>query len=249
MKTLNETLKWGRLLLLCGAVSLTIASCNTDEDEVPADPSSNPVTPTFSEGDGALIAVKSVTFQDVPVIGQVEVDLGLGVAVFFNNGNTESFVEAGSVTLEGESLTLQDNNSYVYLPSQTNPTGIDFSGNPSWEVGGAGSVTGFTRETNIGFPNVGSITSSGTVSSGSDYTVTVSNVSGADSVIFTCGGLVRTVAGNATSYTFTAAETSSMGTGPSYVQVAPYRIEEATVGGGAYWFVNERVVTQSVTIE
>lgn len=252
MKTLNEPLKFGKYLLMATAVSFAVTSCNltdTDEPDNTSDPAANPPTPTFADGDGALTAVKSVTFQDVPVVGQVEVDLGLGVAVFFDGGNTSSFVEAGSVTLEGEGLDRQDNNSYVYLPSQTSPTGIDFSGNPNWEVTGAGNVGAFTHQTSIGFPTVGSITSSETVSAGSAYTLNVTNVSGADSVIFMCGGIVHTRAGNTTSHTFTADETSNMGSGPSYVQVAPYKIEEATVGGGDYWFVNERVVTQSVTIE
>ena len=253
MKTFIETLRRSRFLLLAGAVSLSVGSCNLlpddDNDPPTSDPASNPPTPTFTDGDGSLVAVKSVTFQDVPVVGQVQVDLGLGVAAFFNNGNTSSLVEAGSVTLEGESLERQENNSYVYLPSQTSPTGIDFSGNPNWEVGGAGSVGTFSRQTSIGFPNVGAITSGTTVNSGSDYTLTIANVSGADSVIFMCGGVLHTRAGNVTSHTFTAAETSNMGSGASYVQVAPYRYEEAAVGGGNYWFVNERVVTQSVTIE
>ena len=253
MKTFDETIKLARLVLLASAVSLSVGSCNLlpgDDDDPPAnDPASNPPTPTFTEGDGSLVAVKSVTFQEVPVVGQVQVDLGLGVAAFFNNGNTSSFVEAGSVSLEGEGLDRQENNSYVFLPSQTNPTGIDFSGNPSWTVGGAGSVAGFSYETNIGFPTVGAITSSETVTKGQPYTLTVANVSGADSVIFMCGGVLHTLVGGTTSYTFTAAETDGLSAGPSYVQVAPYRIEQASVGSGDYWFVNERVVTQSVTIE
>lgn len=96
--------------MMIGAVSVAITSCNLDNDEDPpaSDPAANPPTPTFSDGDGTLAAVKSVTFQDVPVVGQVEIDLGLGVAVFFDNGNTSSFVEAGTVTLEGEGLDLQE---------------------------------------------------------------------------------------------------------------------------------------------
>ena len=254
MKTLNETFRWGRFLLLAGAVSLSVGSCNLlpDDDDTnnnANDPAANPPTPTFADGDGTLSAVKSMSFIDVPGIGQQSIEIGLGVAVFFDNGNTSSFVEAGAVSLEGEGLDLQDNNSYVSIPSQTNPTGIDFSGNPSWSVGGAGNVGGFTHETSIGFPSVGSITSSATVTNGNDYTLTVANVSGADSVIFMLGGVVHTEAGNATSSTFTSAEISGMGTGASFAQAAPYKIEEATVGGGDYWFVNERVVTQSVTIE
>ncbi len=253
MKTLKETFRQGRFLLLAGAVSFSVGSCNLlpdDDDTTPSnDPAANPPTPTFADGDGTLAAVKSVTFQEVPVVGQVEIDLGLGVAVFFDNGNTSSFVEAGSVSLEGEGLTRQDNNSYVFLPSQNTPTGIDIPTNPEWQVTGSVSVGAFTHQTSIGFPSVGAITSGTTVTSGSDYTLTVANLSGADSVIFMCGGVVHTRAGNTTFHTFTAAETSNMGSGPSYAQVAPYKIEEATVGGGDYWFVNERVVTQSVTIE
>lgn len=253
MNKLNAAMKWGRFLVLIGAVSFAVSSCNLlpDEDDLQPETETvpDPPTPTFTDGDGALTAVRTVTFQEVPVIGQVEIQIGLGVAAFFDNGNTSSFVEAGSVSLEGQSLELQSNNSYVFMPSQSSPEGIDFSGNPSWSVGGAGSVTGFSYETNIGFPSVGSITSSETVTKGSAYTLTVASVSGADSVIFMCGGIVHTLPGGTTSYTFTATETDGLSAGPSYVQVAPYRIEEATVGGGDYWFVNERVVTQSVTIE
>ncbi len=253
MKKSNNIFNSGRYVALAVAVAMSVSACNllpdTDTDPPTNDPASNPPTPTFTDGDGTLSAVKSVTFQDIPGFGQVEVDLGLGVAVFFDNGNTNSFVEAGAVTLEGESLDLQDNNSYVSIPSQNNPTGIDFSGNPDWSVGGAGNVGGFTHQTTIGFPTLGAITSSTTVSNGSDYILTVANVSGADSVIFMLGGVVHTEAGNATSSTFTSAEISGMGTGTSFAQAAPYKIEEATVGGGDYWFVNERVVTQSVTIE
>lgn len=246
-------MRWRRFLVLLGAVSFAVTSCNLIPDEEDLEPETNtapePPTPTFADGDGGLTAVKTMTFQEVPVIGQVEIEVGVGVAVFFDSGNTSSFVEAGSVTLEGESLELQSNNSYVYMPSASSPEGIEFSGNPSWSVGGAGSVSGFTYETNIGFPSVGSITSGETVTKGEPYTLTVTTVSGADSVFFMCGGVIHTLPAGTTSHTFTAAETNGLSSGPSYVQVAPYRIEEATVGGGDYWFVNERVVTQSVTIE
>jgi len=251
MNTLNAKIKMGRFFALAGLVCLSVTSCNLlpDDEEPTTSTQPDPPTPTIADGYGTLSAVKSVTFQDVPVVGLVEVDLGLAVGVFFNGVDYNTFLNAGSVTCEGETLEEQDNGSYVYLPSQTNATGIDFSGNPDWNVTGSADVPAFSHTTNIGFPTVGEITSSSTVSNGSDYTLTVASVTGADSVIFMMGGVVHTEAGNATSSTFTSAEISGMGTGANFAQAAAYKIEEATYSAKNYWFVNEKVVTESITIE
>ncbi|MCB9185786.1 MAG: hypothetical protein H6601_03485 [Flavobacteriales bacterium] len=252
MKTFNETMKWGRFLMMVGAVSVAVTSCNlnNDDDPTPTDPASNPPTPTFSEGFGTLAAVKTVTTFDpgygVPV---QEIVLGLGSAGFFDGSNYDQLLNAGTVTLEGESLTQFDNGAYAYQPSQTNPTGIDFSGNPSWEVSGAGDIPAISHTTNIGFPTLGTITSSTTVPGSGSYTLTVSNISGADSVYFMLGGVVHTEPGNATSTTFTEAEIDGMGTGTNFAQVAPYRFEPQTFSGKQFYFVTETVKTQSVTIE
>jgi hypothetical protein len=40
-----------------------------------------------------------------------------------------------------------------------------------------------------------------------------------------------------------------MGTGTNFSQAAAYKIEEATYSTKNYWFVNEKVVTESITIE
>lgn len=251
MNTLNATIKIGRFFALAGLVCLSVTSCNLlpDDDEPQTQTQPDPPTPTIADGYGTLAAVKSVTFQDVPVVGLVEVDLGLAVGVFFNGVNYDTYLNAGSVTCEGDNLEEQDNGSYVYLPSQTNATGIDFSGNPDWNVTGSADIPAFSHTTSIGFPTVGEITSSSTVSNGSDYTLTVASVTGADSVIFMMGGVVHTEAGNATSSTFTSAEISGMGTGANFAQAAAYKIEEATYSAKNYWFVNEKVVTESITIE
>jgi len=137
----------------------------------------------------------------------------------------------------------------VYTPSSTDATGIEYTDLPNWSVSGAGSISGFDHTTAVNFPVVGSITSSQTISSGNDYTLTVANVSLADSVIFMLGGVVHIEAGNVTSSTFTSAEVGQAGSGTTYAQVAPYNYEVETINGKTYWFINERVVTQSVTIE
>ncbi|MDB4656039.1 hypothetical protein OAE48_04240 [Flavobacteriales bacterium] len=251
MNTLNATIKWTRFFALAGLVCLSVTSCNLlpDDEDNNASAQPAPPTPTISDGYATLSAVKTVTFQDIPGFGQIEVDFGIAVGVFFNGVDYNTYLNAGTVTCESETLEEQDNGSYVFIPSQTSASGIDFSGNPDWNVTGSADVSAFSHTTSIGFPTVGTINSSSTVSSGSDYTLTVASVTGADSVIFMMGGVVHTEAGNATSSTFTSAEISGMGTGTNFAQAAAYKIEEATYGAKNYWFVNEKVVTQSITIE
>lgn len=251
MKIVNETFKWARFLIMAGAVSMAITSCNTDDTpDTPTDPASNPPTPTFGVGYGTLAAVKAITTFDpgfgVPV---QEIVLGLGSAGFTNAMDYSNLIDAGTLTLEGTTLTKADNNAYYNSPTQTNPTGIDFSGNPSWEVSGSAGVPAFSHTTNIGFPTLGSITSATTIPATGDYVLTVSNVSGADSVYYMMGGVVHIEAGTATSSTFNEAEIDGMGSGTNFMQVAPYRWEMATYSGKDFYFVTESVKTQSITIE
>lgn len=250
MKTLNEAFKWGRFLTLAAAVSVSISSCNTEDSEPPSDPASNPPTPTIGEGYGTLSAVETVTTFDpgfgVPV---QEIPLGIAAAVFFDGANYDSFVNAGAVTAEGENLSQYENNSYAFTPDQNNPSGLDFGSTATWTVGGAGDIPAFNHTTSIGFPGLGAITSDETVPGTGDYVLTVASVSGADSVYFMLGGVIHVEAGNATSSTFTEAEIDGMGTGANFAQVAPYKIESAMKSGKQFFFVMEKVKTQSVTIE
>ncbi|MGB0918887.1 MAG: hypothetical protein ACPGU4_14935, partial [Flavobacteriales bacterium] len=162
-----------RFFALAGLVCLSVTSCNLlpgdEDDNTTSQPS--PPTPAFADGYATLSAVKTITYQDIPGFGEIEVDFGLAVGVFFNGVDYDTYLNAGSVTCEGEALEEQDNGSYVYLPSQTSASGIDFSGNPDWNVSGSADIPAFSHTTNIGFPTVGAINSSSSVNSGSDYTL------------------------------------------------------------------------------
>ena len=240
--------------MLAGAVSVAVVSCNTDDPadeipETPTDPSSNPPTPSFGEGYGTLSAVETATTIEIPGFGSETIDMGIAAAAFFDGNSYDSFVDAGTVSAEGESLTQYENKSYAFTPTQTEPNGLDFGSTASWEVSGAGNIPAFTHTTGIGFPTLGAITSDDVVPATGDFTVSVNNVSGADSVYFMLGGVIHIEAGNATSSTFTEAEIDGMGSGASFAQVAPYNWEEATKSGKLFYFVMEKVRTQSVTIE
>ncbi|MEZ5047870.1 MAG: hypothetical protein R2831_12870 [Chitinophagaceae bacterium] len=219
----------------------------------PTTPSTTAPQPTFSGGDGALIAVKSITKTTVAGF-PIETEIGTGVAVF-GNLSAQTYTDAGTITLNSKSLSKQTNNSYTFIPSTTDPTGIDFSSGINWNVGGSSSVTAFNYNANsIGFPTGDEIVGSNTISSNSSFTVsTATTISNSDSVYFqmagTGGVVLKRMAGNTSSVTFSASELQSVGKGSASIVVAPFRYTQQTINGKAIWVINETAFSKIVTIE
>ena len=237
--------------------SVSFSSCKKKEEEQTQQPTTttpppapeNPI-PGFSDGKGTMVAVQSRNFQKVPFVGVQAVDIGLAVAVFYNSPQDATFLEAGKVQCEGDELKKQSNNSYAYTPGLTNSSGIDFSnGTVLWDVEGAGSVPAISRTNYNFFPNVGQMQSSSTVNRSKDYTLEVESMSNADSVIFMIGGILHIVAGGNTSYTFTAAELGTLNKGINFAQVTGYNYTSYPEGSDVYYYVNETVLTNQVTLE
>lgn len=253
--TFNNSIRVAGILALLTVFTIGLNGCKKEdpveeEPEIPETPAvqENP-TPTIESGAGSLVAVKSSTTQEVPGFGTVEIPMNIAVAVFFDGTDYSSFLNAGTVSCETEELSINANNSYTFTPGTTNAEGIDFQGQIDWDVTGNGSVGAFNHTVGIGFPTVGDINSGTTVSLSNGYTLSVPSITGADSVIFMVGGVLFTEPGSTTSHTFSSSDLSGLTAGTSVAQVAAYKTEQATVGGGDYWFVNETVETLSVTLE
>jgi hypothetical protein len=227
--------------------AFTLASCNKKDDDNtdPGDNNPNTENPIPQMGSGTLVAIKTQNITSTP-IGDITTTIGLGVAVFTENG-FNSFTDAGTVELKGNALTKHANNSYAFTPSLTNPTGIDLSGDITWDVSGNGNIPAFSHTVNTAFPNVGAITSSSDVSK-SGYTLTVASVNNADSVYFQVGSVLKVLPGNAVSCQFTADDLSELSTGASIVQVAPIKISNADYGGKTFYFINESTSSVSANI-
>lgn len=248
---MKMTWNWALLLLLAGAV--TLSSCKKDEDEEPTpDPtpstSSVPTTPVFSNADGALWAVNSITITTMPIVGEVDTEIGIAVGAFANEGNFDDLVNVGTVKVDDQSLTRNTNNSYTLTPGLTNPSGIEYGNIVDWEVTGGGDFGAFTYSSNIAWPTLTPITSGETVSKSAGYTLTVNSVSNADSVLFLVGSVVKTIPGNATSCTFSADELSGLSNGTSVATVAPYASTPQTLGGKTIYVGKEAVRTRTITI-
>lgn len=240
-----------RVLMLALSIAVVTSACKKDDDPepepiIPAQPAP-PVTPAIGDADAAHWAVRVMTSQEVPLVGTVDVAIGMGVAVYFSETGSSTLVEVGTAKVEGSEMTKYDNNSYALLPGTTNPNGIDFENEVTWEITGANGFSAFSHTDNSIWPTVTDITSSTTVSK-AGYTMTLSGVNNADSVLFILSDVQKTIAGNATSCTFTAAELAASSTGDNIMMAAVYRSNSSVINSKNMYFGKEVVRTKSVTI-
>ncbi len=239
------------VLILSFAVAFT--GCKKDEDETPIPPDPTPTeendapaqtVPTIADADAALWAINSHSSMN-----GIAVSIGTAVGYFSEDDNFETFVDVGNIMVDGETMDQFDNNSYALQPSQTNPMGIDFDDAVSWEVSGGSGFEGFTRTSNITWPNVPDINSAGTVSKSSEYTASVPYIENADSVYFLIGEVIKSLPGNAVSCTFTADELSALENGTNVVSITATATENEVIGGKSVYFGKLTSRSKTVTIE
>lgn len=244
------------LMLLTASLSFIFSSCGKDDDDddnnnnnnVPATSPSTTDLFNYSDAQGVLVGIKTVTTQNTP-IGPFEVELGTAVAAF-SNDNFQTFLEGGTITCNAKNLDKQTNNSYVHVPAAADVSGIDFSSGATWNVTGSSNVSSISSYTYPPFPNTPVISSNKeevTLSSG--YTFTLSNsFLGADSIIYILASgnnfVKKTVGSNVTSVTFSASDlTSLQPSAQGLIQVTPYYFTSDVFSGKKYYFVNQVTVS------
>lgn len=243
-----------KVMLFVG-LSFCLTACFKDPFATTNNTNTNttPTTPNACPGaDGSVWAVKSVTTKSTaPGFPAATIVLGTGVGVFSSNGLSSSGmnrVNVGTVKLNSKTMDYQGE-TYIATASQTDPTGIDFSSGVTWEVSGGNGFGAFTYTPTNTFPSATSITSSSTVTKSAGYTLTCNTVTGADSVLFLVGDVPKTLGGNATSCNFTSAELSGLSNGTQLVQIVPYSMVSAVVGGKNICFGKEMVQQLTVTVQ
>lgn len=235
------------------------SSCKKDEDDDNNQTTTSPENPmpTPSDADGVCVSIKSSVAVEVPSIGTQTTVTGLAVAAFPGTG--DSFIDAGNVTCNGSALSKFENNSYAYTPDASNPLGLSFSSQNDWSVAGGGGITGFTYSNGTNIPTIGKLTAPATVDVGSDLNLGIdmssssTQLNNPDSIYFGVygpdGNLFVAKAGTTTSHTFTAGDLGTVGTGSGYVQIAAVKFNKQTLSGQTIYFINEGVMTNSVTFE
>ena len=233
-------------------LTMSINSCG--KKDTPSTPSSSaPTINTPSDAVGAFASVKIVTTQTV---GGITIPINIGTAVAWV-GTSASFLDAGTITCNTKNLAKQTGNSYVFTPTTTEPTGLDFSSSPiSWTVSGnsANNIAAYSHDVTGYFPEIEDIAHSGDVATNAPFTLTASGPVTGDSVIFVVAGpnasVVKTRGPNTSSCTFTAAEMGTLGTGSNagIIQIAPYRISLDNSTGRNYYFIRETCVNKFVNL-
>jgi hypothetical protein len=241
-------------MLLPVAMFALLTGCKKDEDNTPTQPT--PISPTetfnYSDAWGLLAAVKTVTTQSTP-IGPIEIELGTAVAAFNTAEGSTTYQDAGNISCKSKALTKQSNNSYVFQPSQTDATGIDFSnGISNWTGSGSTGVPAFSAALTV-FPGTPTINEINSLDLANGQSIQWSYVNNADSilVILASGSnyVKKTVGGSSTSAYFSAAELSSLEASQyGMIQVTPYYWEPRTdiVLGKKVYMVNQVTVTDFI---
>lgn len=233
-------------------------SCKKAEDLIPKEPAKveSPTSPEIKIGDAdaILVGLQTVTYTTAGGF-PIETAIGLPVALFFDGA---TFKDVGTVSCEGKSLAKQDNNSYIFAPSATDPLGVSYDNTIDWVVSGANGFPGGTYSAKGSFPSNVEIdaTTGQNVDAKSAFTLaTKISISNADSVYFgiygPSGAVNHVLAGNTSAYTFTEAEMKSIGTGAGFMQIAAVKQVKRKVlsSGEIVYYLTEKVNTQTVTLK
>lgn len=239
------------LALTMLSIMLVFTSC-TKEDDGNTPNTKSTTTPTFVDGTGALVALKTVTYVSASGF-VIPTEVNTGVAVFSDTPGSQVLADAGTVTLNGASLKKYDNNSYIY-ENLLSPIALD---GIQWEVSGKGSIPAISKKVTRGMPDYSGYDNlPTTITKTSGLTVSLSGkVSNADSVYVVLMDmnskyLLKRAAGNSASVTISAGELDGFKNGMAYLQVVPWNYTTETISGKKLYFVNETVYSKTdVTIQ
>lgn len=243
-----------KIIMILSIAFLGFMSACSKTTPTPTPTNKNAANPSFTTGDGAIIAVMTRTSTTNFGI-TTDIDLGTAVAIF-GDLSTGSYNDAGTVTLNAKALTKNSNNSYVFTPSATDIKGIDFSTDINWSVGTPTFTYNCKSGTGMGMPNVSTI--SGTYTSidvNSDFTLAMNSAVGnADSVYFQITGasksILKAMGGSTKSASFTSAELKTLGnTVGGSVVISPWNHELKTLGGKQIHVINQFALSRVVELK
>ncbi|MBK7690938.1 MAG: hypothetical protein IPJ31_07415 [Bacteroidetes bacterium] len=221
---------------------------NNNNGTAAATPSPAPTT-----GDGFLVALQTVTNTTVAGF-PINTVFGTGLAGFGNLA-AGTYTDAGAITLNSKAMTKNANNTYTYIPSTGDITGVDLSSSINWNVGGGNGIPAFTHDaTAQDLPNSGDLSAFASINSTNDFSLSVSgSISNSDSVYFQISGangsVLKRMASNTTTALFTAAELQTIGKGTGTVVVAPWNMDSITQGGKKIYIINELALSRLVDIQ
>jgi hypothetical protein len=227
------------------ALSLSVfflAGCEKDDDPEPGGNNNNGGEVSAGDAFGTLVAIRSVTYTNAGG-NLIPFEFNTATAAFFEAVGGSTLVDAGTVQLNGKTLTKANNNAYTY-DDVLDPLSLD---QVQWEVSGSGDVPAISQTVTKPIPAfTGYENLPASVSKADGVTISLgASISDADSVLVTVVSVddgefaMRTVAGNAASVTFSTGDLAGLSTGAGLLQVNPYNVTSETISGKKYYFLNQ----------
>lgn len=240
-----------KLLILSFLSIVILSSCDMLEGDA-KEPSKVSTRPNFDSSYSILWAINTKTTVSTGMtvpgmdMGDVQVDFGTAVAVFSDGGKN---VPAGEVKVNDVALKMESNNFYMSPISLIDVTGITFDGATKWSVAGANNIPAVNYTTSKRIPTATGFTCDVNVDKTVSYSISLSTVAYADSILYMVNNVIKTVAGNVKSVTFTAEQLSALKKGNAFVQVAPYNYEIKQFGSKSFVIGSQIVFSKLVTIK
>jgi hypothetical protein len=244
-----------RTTLFAGTIaSLIFTGCSKSSDVTPDNPtntSSSAPSITVSDGYGALVAVRSVSYTTVAGM-TIPLEVNTAVAAFPTTMGGSTFADGGTVTLNGKGLTKSSNNAYVYQ-NLTDP--LSFS-TQTWNVSGSSSVPAINYTENRPIPDYSGFSSlPATITKSAGVTISLgSAVTNADSIYvvvtdYDKHSILKRLGGNAGECVFSASELAGFTAGQGMVQVCPWNFKSEDFSSKKFYFIIESAFTkQGITI-
>ncbi|MCB9063973.1 MAG: hypothetical protein H6551_02390 [Chitinophagales bacterium] len=255
-----------KLMVPVVALAIGFASCDkatttttpTTTTPTPTTPTApTPVTPNLGNFWGVMAAIQmEFSYSNAQVPFPVTISSDVAVASFYNSGTGGgSMVDAGSVSVNGNSMNKQTNNSYLNDPMKLD---LGFSnGAVDWSVAGGNGIPAISYSHTGSFPAY-----SGTLPTSIDKSKDLdidlgSKVSGADSVyvviVTSSETIIKRYKGNPapSKATITASEMSNLPTvsdNTAYLEIVPFTYKMPNVGGKQFVAIKEAAVVSGVNI-
>lgn len=236
------------------ALTVALSGCTKKENTDPpinTDNTPNYANFSFPNSYGIMIAIKSVSYQEVAGI-QIPIEVNTASSAFVSSPGSSTFIDAGQVSLNSKILSRQSNNTYVYL-DLLNP--LNFS-TITWNVAGANGIPMFDYTDDQPWPSFnGLATLPATVTRSAGISLNLDgSVSNADSVYLILASndgkyAIKRVVGNAAEITLSAGELSGVSAGSGMIQLIPWSFKKEDFDSKDFYFVLESVYSKmNVTI-
>ena len=222
-------------------------SCNKVADSIIQKATSLSATSIhFGDAFGMLDAIRTVSYVTVAGV-LVPAESNTAIAAFYDTAGVSLYLDAGTVILNGQSLTKDTNNFYTYQNSQVP---LDFS-SIQWQVSGNGRVPAISKNDSNPVPSYsgyGSLPASITKANGVSINVS-GQITGADSVYVAISDynnkwIIKKVSSSASNAVFSADDLTGLTTGKGMIQVSAFNFIYENHSSKKFYFVNQAIYTK-----